>query len=165
MAIPTSNPTQIMVQVSQLLQIQQHEHRHFLISLESIELDTTGYPSGLTEEHSDVADKAIVALVLDASPRVPLSFLSRGRFIFLDEEYWVCTRRLPTSMAVGRRRSAASNTSASFVDFKRHYSLPADWISSENAALCCMMSDGTLLYPRNGEVAVVQSESLRPGSI
>jgi WD40 repeat protein len=59
---------------------------------------------------------------------------------FLDHEYWVCTYAL----ADGRQGRV-----------KRHHFLPRDWINMDWLELAVMRPDGTLLCPRNGEVAVV----------
>lgn len=41
------------------------------------------------------------------------------------------------------------------------YFLPGDWASTDEGELCAMISDGTLLCLRNGEVAAVCSATLR----
>lgn len=59
---------------------------------------------------------------------------------FLDHEYWVCTYVLADGRP-GRVR--------------RHHFLPRDWINMDWLELAVMRPDGTLLCPRNGEVAIV----------
>jgi WD40 repeat protein len=59
---------------------------------------------------------------------------------FLDHEYWVCTYVLADGRP-GRVR--------------RHHFLPRDWINMDCLELAVMRPDGTLLCPRNGEVAIV----------
>ena len=59
---------------------------------------------------------------------------------FLDHEYWVCTYVLADGRP-GRVR--------------RHHFLPRDWINMDWLQLAVMRPDGTLLCPRNGEVAIV----------
>ncbi len=71
------------------------------------------------------------------------STLSTGNehvLAFLDHEYWVCTFSL-TNGRLGRVR--------------RHHFLPRDWINMDWLELAVMRPDGTLLCPRNGEVAIV----------
>jgi WD40 repeat protein len=60
---------------------------------------------------------------------------------FLDHEYWVCTYVVAADGRAGR--------------VKRHHFLPRDWINMERLELAIMRPDGTLLCPRNGEVAIV----------
>jgi hypothetical protein len=101
----------------------------------------------------------IVPLEIDLRLKIPRSLLSDGKLVFLDEDYWLCTWRLPTCTNVGGRRRSTSTAKAVSNDVKRHDFLPGDWIHRDSTSLCCLMSDGTLLYPRNGDVAVVQSET------
>ena len=59
---------------------------------------------------------------------------------FLDQSFWVCTYLLSAGK-VGR--------------VKRHFFLPRDWQNSDWLELATMRSDGVLLCPRNGEIALV----------
>jgi hypothetical protein len=43
---------------------------------------------------------------------------------------------------------------------KQHFFLPGDWIGPNCVALCTVMADGTVLCPRNGEVAIVKCLNL-----
>ena len=45
---------------------------------------------------------------------------------------------------------------------KRHYFIPRDWASTEALDQCCMLDDGTLLLPKDGEVAVITSALADP---
>ncbi|MCJ1396007.1 hypothetical protein MMC18_008893 [Xylographa bjoerkii] len=74
---------------------------------------------------------------------VPLAILGRDKFVFLDTSFWVCTLRLDAGQTVDK--------------VQKHFFLPRDWLSIESLALCRVISDGTLLCPRKGEVAVVKS--------
>jgi len=65
---------------------------------------------------------------------------------FLDHEYWVCTFVL-----------AEGGITASPPRVRRHHFLPRDWINMDWLELAVMRADGTLLCPRNGEVAVVRN--------
>ena len=99
----------------------------------------------------------------------PLTFLSRDRLVFLDHNSWLCSWRLPlystsgggTSPSTSRRPSAPGSLDASTTEIVRHFFLPGDWISPDAVALCTVMADGTVLCPRNGDVAVVKCASLR----
>lgn len=59
---------------------------------------------------------------------------------FLDRNFWICTYSL------GEQDMAR---------VKRHYFLPRDWLNMDLLELAIMRPDGTLLCPKNGEVAVV----------
>ena len=72
---------------------------------------------------------------------IPLGMLPKQRLVFIDRDYWICTWRLE-----------------SYTTPVEHYFLPRDWINPESLKLCSLMEDGTFLYPRNGEVAVIQCD-------
>ena len=61
---------------------------------------------------------------------------------FLSHDFWVCSY-------------AFSETRPSRV--KRHHFLPRDWLDMDMLELAVMRSDGTLLCPKNGEVAIVRN--------
>jgi WD40 repeat protein len=61
---------------------------------------------------------------------------------FLDHEFWVCTYTLSETRP-GR--------------VKRHFFLPRDWLNLTSLELAVMRTDGVLLCPRNGEVALVEN--------
>jgi len=111
---------------------------------------------------------------------VALGFLAKDRLIFLDHDYWVC------SMIIPNTTPADNDTSDSFDAFRRkssgaqsalgggsisgntttdgvtqYYCLPADWLSLDSLKLACLLVDGTVLYPRNGEVAAVECRDLK----
>lgn len=93
---------------------------------------------------------------------IPLSFISgssrreRDRLIFLDHDDWLCSWRLSLPSDTARRPSAVESN----LKVVQHYFLPGDWLSPDCVALATVMADGTLLIPRNGEVAVVKCESV-----
>jgi WD40 repeat protein len=71
---------------------------------------------------------------------VPLTVLSKNLFVFLDKQHWMCSFRIDANKSP-----------------KRHFFLPRDWLNTDSLALCTMLSDGTFLCPKNGEVAAVKS--------
>ena len=81
---------------------------------------------------------AIVATV-----EVPLGVLPGSLLVFLDQDLWICTYRL----------GSVYNDEA----IKRHYFIPRDWAGTESLEQCCLLEDGTLLFPKDGEVAVIRS--------
>lgn len=76
----------------------------------------------------------------------PLGILSGSRLAFLDQDLWVCTYRL-----------GSVYTEGGHAGLKRHYFIPRDWVSTESLEQCCMMTDGTVLCPRDDRVAVIRS--------
>lgn len=95
--------------------------------------------------------------------REPLAFLSRRRLVYLDVDRWICTWRLPTSATGGgaAAKSAEPAANNSSTGIERYYFLPGDWVTANEAHLCTMMPDGTLLCPQNGDISTVQSAKLR----
>lgn len=92
----------------------------------------------------------------------PLAFLSRDRLVFLDQNFWLCSWRLPLSSDTTTRRPSATGTlDGGTMEIKQHYFFPSDWISPDSVALCTVMGDGTVLCPRNGDVGVVKCSTLR----
>ena len=93
---------------------------------------------------------------------IPLAFLSRDRLVFLDQNFWLCSWRLPLHSNPGTRRPSATGTlDGGTLEIKQHCFFPSDWISPDSVALCTVMADGTVLCPRNREVAVVRCAALR----
>ena len=74
---------------------------------------------------------------------VPLGILTGGTLVFLDKDQWMCTLNLESF----RQPNA----------LKRHYFVPRDWASTESLEQCCVLKDGTFLFPKDGEVAVITS--------
>ncbi|MCJ1438602.1 hypothetical protein MMC27_007992 [Xylographa pallens] len=66
---------------------------------------------------------------------------SENTLVFLDREFWVCTWSFSHSGMVSRVR--------------RHFFLPRDWLDMACLELAVIRSDGTLVCPKNGEVALV----------
>ncbi len=61
--------------------------------------------------------------------------------VFFNRQYWLCTWDIDSDGAA----------------YKRHLFLPKDWINSETLGLTVLTDHGTLLCPRNGEVAVISN--------
>ncbi|KAJ3578212.1 hypothetical protein NPX13_g2351 [Xylaria arbuscula] len=86
--------------------------------------------------------------------REPLAFLSHRRLVFLDIDRWICTWRLPSPQRTG-------DPGAGRAAIEQFYFLPGDWVTANEVHLYSIMPDGTLLCPRNGDVATVQAARLR----
>ncbi|KAL2785293.1 hypothetical protein BJX66DRAFT_61738 [Aspergillus keveii] len=66
----------------------------------------------------------------------------QGRLVFLDYDYWMCT----WDFAAAEDRA-----------YRRHFFLPKDWLATGSMGIVVLDQFGTLLCPRNGEVAIVRS--------
>jgi WD40 repeat protein len=72
----------------------------------------------------------------------------QGRLVFLDHQYWLCTWEL-----LDRKDDESRSGGA----YRRHFFLPKDWLSPETLNLVTLNHFGTLLCPKDGEVAIVRS--------
>ncbi|KAM7215743.1 hypothetical protein V8F06_008853 [Rhypophila decipiens] len=92
----------------------------------------------------------------------------QGHIVFLDQNYCFCTWDL-TSSARGAsdpgpgpaQFSGLGNLSSEKADpldtrLNKHFYLPKDWLSPSMLRLCVINDYGTILCPKNGEVAVVR---------
>lgn len=61
--------------------------------------------------------------------------------VFLDHQYWLCTWAVDLPVS----------------SYKKHFFLPSDWLNIDTLDLTLLNDHGTLLCPRNGEVAIVRS--------
>ncbi|KAL8818633.1 MAG: hypothetical protein Q9223_002770 [Gallowayella weberi] len=65
----------------------------------------------------------------------------QDQVVFLDHQFWLCTWAIEPV----------------YSKHKRHFFLPKDWLSPTALRLMTLSPQGTLLCPRNGEVAIVRS--------
>jgi WD40 repeat protein len=65
----------------------------------------------------------------------------QDHIVFINHQYWICT--WPLSQNPGT--------------LKRHFFMPKDWVSPSSLPLIRLVEDGTFLFPKNGEVAIVKS--------
>lgn len=100
----------------------------------------------------------------------PLTILGSDQFIFIDKSFWICTWRFDLQRLVGKGAGQAAHEAEvvkspriedsdalSKLGITRHFFLPRDWVNTNSLALCTVLSDGTFLCPRKGEVAVIRS--------
>lgn len=101
----------------------------------------------------------------------PLTILPPDLLVFIDLSFWICTWRfdfqallqqeeVPEPLSAAARtkqpRNQETETLAKW-GVTRHFFLPRDWVNSTSLALCTVLSDGTFLCPRKGDVAVIRS--------
>ncbi|TDZ29996.1 hypothetical protein C8035_v003752 [Colletotrichum spinosum] len=106
------------------------------------------------DDDDDGATFAHIVLPASVASRIrePLALLPRQKLMFLDVERWICTWRLP--------HVSPASTPLDPADVQRYYFLPGDWATADEVHRCVVMSDGTLLCPRNGDVAAVECADL-----
>jgi WD40 repeat protein/competence protein ComGF len=167
--IVTADEGHIFIQVAQSPGDTRQVPQHLLLPVDAIarSISTSTHVPSPAGRDTD----PWVPVEIGPEVRAPLAFLPRGELVFFDDDYWLCTRRFSVPRKASPAGGVANSTASTIIpttrlpDVKRHYLLPADWISFDRAAMCRIMRDGTLLYPRNGEVAVVRCASLGLGVI
>ena len=156
----TSDGTQALVETSSA-DLQGRRNKHFML------FDLAHLPIlGSSETEREISARPLATDLL-AQIEMPLGFLSsdvrqdrrrsllqngeagsslatsENTLVFLDREFWVCTWFFSDS-GIGSR-------------VRRHFFLPRDWLDMECLDLAVIRSDGTLVCPRNGEVALIWS--------
>ncbi|KAI1423684.1 hypothetical protein F5Y12DRAFT_517419 [Xylaria sp. FL1777] len=67
---------------------------------------------------------------------------SQDRVVFLDHQFWVCTWEIEPN----------------YTKHKRHFFLPKDWINPTTLEMIFLNKHGTILCPKGGDVAVINSD-------
>lgn len=147
---------QALLEISHLTSSGQLESQYLVFTIADICLD-----SSTDDTNTSSKELSYTLLPTDIASRIrePLAFLSRRRLVFLDVDRWICTWRLESSLP--RRLQGRRGSELGSGGIEQYYFLPGDWVTANEAHLCTVMPDGTLLCPRNGDVATVQSAKLR----
>ncbi|CAL8574483.1 hypothetical protein XPA_000443 [Xanthoria parietina] len=98
------------------------------------------FPTTASQKPTAVVQR-VVALPDLAQQASRLLGVFNDRILFLDTTFWVCTWELTGLIPA----------------MKRHFFLPRDWISPTSLQLVTYNEHGTVLCPRNGEVAIVKN--------
>jgi WD40 repeat protein len=145
----------VQLEISHFASSGQLESQYLVFRVADIHLDSV---SDDTNTSSKELPYTLLPADIASRIREPLAFLSRGRFVFLDVDRWICTWRLPSSVP---RRPQGRGSESGSGGIEQYYFLPGDWVTSNDVHLCTIMPDGTLLCPQNGEVAAIQSPKFR----
>ena len=88
----------------------------------------------------------------------------QNRIVFLNYQYWVCTYELGDENRGDAFHDGGRGMQEEDIDdfgagleYERHFFLPKTWLSPSGLSLITVNLQGTLLCPKNGEVAVVRS--------
>lgn len=146
----------ILLEISRFASRSQLESQYLIITVAEIHLS-----SGSEDVNAGSKELPYTLLPPDIASRIrePLAFISRGRLVFLDVDRWICTWRLPSSVPSRPQGGRGSESGSGGIE--QYYFLPGDWVTANDAHLCTIMPDGSLLCPQNGGVATVQSARLR----
>ena len=99
------------------------------------------------ESSSDVVHIQDIPDDIKEQVEISLGTLPLLGFIFLNKSYWVCSYSLEQGLEENH--------------VKRHYFLPKDWLNADSLRFCTLHSDGSLLIPNNGQLAVVRCTAMR----
>lgn len=80
-----------------------------------------------------------------------LGVLPGSRIVYLDRDLWVCSTRIGSKSADK--------------ELVRHYFIPRDWSSVDSLDKCTLLPDGTILCPRDGDVAIIKSDLLKDPAV
>lgn len=152
----------VLLEISGPSKTGQTESQYLLFDIAEMKL---GSPAN-DEEETKTVNYTRIPTEIASRIREPLAFLSRRRLAFLDVDRWICTWRLPTPTMTarpqrGRIQSGTAGSQNANPGVEQYYFLPGDWVTADEVHLCAVMPDGTLLCPRNGDVATVQCAKLR----
>jgi WD40 repeat protein len=78
--------------------------------------------------------------------KVVLGILPGSKLVFLDQDLWICTCSLEFNAHVKNGTQMV----------QRLYFIPRDWVGEASLDTCVLMQDGTLFWPRNDSVVVIE---------
>lgn len=92
--------------------------------------------------------------ILAALINVPLGILPSKQIAFLDHNLWLCAYPLH-ALRFGYAEEW----------LRRFYFIPRDWVNTNSLNLCSMSDDGTLFWPRDGFVEVIECDVINETKI
>ncbi|KAH8778620.1 hypothetical protein F5883DRAFT_626595 [Diaporthe sp. PMI_573] len=78
--------------------------------------------------------------------KIVLGILPGSKLVFLDQDLWICTCSLEFNAHVKNGTQMV----------QRLYFIPRDWVGEASLDTCVLMQDGTLFWPRNDSVVVIE---------
>ena len=132
-AFATQDGTHIMVEISHFSNGRSSGERQLLIFKDS----------DFDQESTLVTPYGIPPAVSETL-QLPLGILVGERFVFIDNDHWLCSWRLRSGDGMA--------------GIERHFFLPRDWLTADCLELCVLDENGVLLIPKGGGVAAIRSE-------
>lgn len=167
-AIPTNDKKQVLVMFSVC---DTRSSEKIVCSFETASITTQSASEDLELKDKETP-KSITPKILpqgmSSEITTILSFISQNRLVFLSRDFSICSWQYhpgsKVSHPIGPRTEAFSTSSATKVasnPVKEIFYLPSDWVSKDCAELCTSWKkERSILFPRNGEVAVVRCAGL-----
>ena len=137
--------------------------RFFVVPLSELE----PIRAGVNHTDTSLIRSATIPDDIRSRVRIALGILPGNLFVFLDWELWVNSYRIVDSAHNSASSSSTSKPPKHYEDggdelVQRHYFIPDDWAMGGSLDLCCMTADGTLVYPRDDKVSMIQANLARP---
>lgn len=126
----------ILVEIKEEMTQGRRKSRYLLV-------DTKDLAAALKGGDSDGVDYLQIPDDVAQSIDIPLAILPGEQLIFFDRHLWLCSVKLSQLLETK--------------SLTRHYFIPRDWTNLEGLQRCCMLKDGTLLCPQDGDVVIASS--------
>ncbi len=182
----THNMTQMLVEVS-YSSVSSSTHKKVILVLDTaatVQLargNIKKEPDSFRTPENDLKLWYLLPSFLSERIELTLGFLAQDRLIFLDHDFWVCSITIPQiasgsyddisdGLGAFRRKSSGAQSALDGGVLSRninaegvtqYYCLPADWLSLDSLKLATLLVDGTVLYPRNGEVVAIECRDFK----
>lgn len=114
------------------------------------------FPSSSLDPHippGSSVEPWAVPPIITSQIYILLGVLSSSRLIFFDKDHWMCSWRVGAELR--DRGHIRSQSGLEMV--QKHFFLPRDWVTVESLSMCRVLEDGKVLFPNNGEVAIIRS--------
>jgi WD40 repeat protein len=142
--ILTQDAKHILLNVKSTTHDKKTNHQTFIFPVDALEDDSdSGLPSSLAYFY--------IPACITSHVKVPLGVLPGLKFIFLDNDLWLCGYYLDSMSHSGIAES-----------YDRFYFIPRDWIGSTSLENCCLTDDGTLFWPKDDHVVLIVSNLDEP---
>ena len=137
--------------------------RFFILPLSELEPIRAGFD----QTDTSLIRSASIPDDVRSRVRIALAILPGDHFVFLDWDLWVNSYR----MINFAHQSASSGIASKLPKYhgnegeelvQRHYFVPDDWALGGSLDLCCMIVDGTLIYPRDDKVSMIKASLNKP---
>lgn len=142
--LSTQDGLHILVHLEEILPREKVQKRSMIITNEALDVPTEDSDSRSQSVNCQHISDGLARMI-----EFPLGILPGDQMVFLDRDLWLCSINLTQQ--------------ADLDSIKRHYFIPRDWTTNEGLRKCCILRDGTLLCPQDGNVVTIKSNLRRLG--
>lgn len=143
--ISTQDAKHILLNVKTVTRDRKTNHQAFIFPIHVLETaeSSSRLPLSLAYFH--------IPTSISSHVKVPLGVLPGLKFVFLDDNLWLCGYYLESMSQADTLES-----------YDRLYFIPRDWVGSTSLDNCCLTEDGTLFWPKDGHVVLIMSNLDEP---